>query len=184
MLDKILCVQTQLLEWVAIPYIFPFTYLWNSEEFNCYAISILPSEVYVNKVCLATLLPHSQMCTWQNFDTVSIMCMTAIRMFGLSKRPILGHHAKAHILKSTQNLIKSDVSTKTLQFGGCREGAMTQDFMKSWFIAPLLHSSNWTVLVETFALIRFWVDFTWNPLDFMWNPQDFMWNRKTTCKEL
>ena len=45
-------------------------------------------------------------------------------------------------VKSTQNLIKSDVSTKTLQFGGCREGAMTQDFMKSWFIAPLLHSSN------------------------------------------
>ena len=62
-------------------------------------------------------------------------------MIGLLKEePILGHHAKAHILKSgifhvksTQNLIKSDVSTKTLQFGGCREGAMTQDFMKSWF---------------------------------------------------
>ena len=45
-------------------------------------------------------------------------------------------------VKSTQNLMKSDVSTKTLQFGGCREGAMTQDFMKSWVIAPLLHSSN------------------------------------------
>ena len=47
-------------------------------------------------------------------------------IFGLSKeRPILDHHKKAHILKSsgfhvksTQNLIKSDVSTKTLQFGG------------------------------------------------------------------
>ena len=73
-------------------------------------------------------------------------------LFGLSKeRHILGDHPKAHIheirrischVKSTQNLIKSDVSTKTLQFGGCREGAMTQDFMKSWFIAPLLHSSN------------------------------------------
>ena len=62
---------------------------------------------------------------------------------------------------------KSDVSTKTLQFGGCMEGAMTPDFMKSRVIAPLLHSSNWIVLVETFAFIRFWVDFTWNPLDFM-----------------
>ena len=45
--------------------------------------------------------------------------------FGLSKeRLILGHHAKAHILKSggfhvksTQNLIKSDVSTKTSVWG-------------------------------------------------------------------
>ena len=46
-------------------------------------------------------------------------------------------------LKSTHNLIKSDVSTKTLQFGGgCMEGAMTPDFMKSRVIAPLLHSSN------------------------------------------
>ena len=43
-------------------------------------------------------------------------------------------------VKSTQNLIKSDVSTKTLQFGGCMEGAMTPDFMKSRVIAPLLHS--------------------------------------------
>ena len=51
-------------------------------------------------------------------------------------------------LKSTQNLIKSDVSTKTLQFGACMEGA------------PLLHSSNWIVLVETPAFTRFWVDFT------------------------
>ena len=45
-------------------------------------------------------------------------------------------------VKSTQNLIKSDVSTKTLQFGGCMEGAMTPDFMKSGVIVPLLHSSN------------------------------------------
>ena len=67
-------------------------------------------------------------------------------------------------VKSTQNLIKSDVSTKTLQFRGCREGAMTQDFMKSWVIAPLVHSSNWIVLVETFAFVRFWVDFIWNLL--------------------
>ena len=47
-------------------------------------------------------------------------------LFGLSKveRPILDHHTKAHNLKSggfhvksTQNLINSDVSAKTLQFG-------------------------------------------------------------------
>ena len=63
-------------------------------------------------------------------------------------------------LKSTHNLIKSDVSTKTLQFGGCMEGAMTPDFMKSRVIAPLLHSSNWIVLVEIPAFTRFWVDFT------------------------
>ena len=70
-------------------------------------------------------------------------------------------------MKSTQNLINSDVSAKTLQFGGCMEGAMTPDFMKSKVIAPLLHSSNWIVFVETSEFIRFWVDFTWNPLDFM-----------------
>ena len=45
-------------------------------------------------------------------------------------------------MKSTHNLIKADVSTKTLQFGGCMEGAMTPDFIKSRVIAPLLHSSN------------------------------------------
>ena len=67
---------------------------------------------------------------------------------GLSKeRPILDHYAKAHIheirrisphlksagfqVKSTHNLIKSDVSTKTIQFDECRRGAMTLDFMKS-----------------------------------------------------
>ena len=31
-------------------------------------------------------------------------------------------------LKSTHNLIKSDVSTKTIQFDECRRGAMTLDF--------------------------------------------------------
>ena len=39
-------------------------------------------------------------------------------------------------MKSTQNLIKASVSAKTLQFDECRVGAMTQDFMKSWVIAP------------------------------------------------
>ena len=110
-------------------------------------------------------------------DWVITHMIKAPYLFGLSKeRPILDHHAKAHILdfmksmksggfqvKSTQNLIKSDVSAKTLQFGGggCMEGAMTPDFMKSKVIAPLLHSSNWIVFVETSEFIRFWVDFTW-----------------------
>ena len=70
-------------------------------------------------------------------------------------------------VKSTPNLIKSDVSTKTLQFGGCMEGAMTPDFMRSKVIAPVLHSSNWIVFVETSDFIRFGVDFTWNLPDFM-----------------
>ena len=35
------------------------------------------------------------------------------------------------------NLINSSVSAKTLQFDECRVGGMTQDFMKSWVIAPL-----------------------------------------------
>ena len=91
-------------------------------------------------------------------------------------------------VKSTQNLIKSDVSTKTLQFGRCMEGVMTLDFMTSRVIAPLLHSSNWIILVETFAFIRFWVDFRWNLLDFTWNPLDFMRIsceiERPTCKEL
>ena len=34
-------------------------------------------------------------------------------------------------VKSTQNLIKVNVSTKTIQFDECRRGAMTHDFMKS-----------------------------------------------------
>ena len=50
-------------------------------------------------------------------------------------------------VKSTQDLIKSDVSTKSLQFVGCMEGDMTPDFMKSKVTAPLLHSSNWIVFV-------------------------------------
>ena len=32
-------------------------------------------------------------------------------------------------VKSTQNLIKANVSTKTIQFDECRRGAMTLDFM-------------------------------------------------------
>ena len=60
---------------------------------------------------------------------------------------------------------------------GAWRGAMTPDFMRSKVIAPLLHSSNWIVFVETSDFIRFGVDFTWNL-------PDFMWNRKTTCKEL
>ena len=45
-------------------------------------------------------------------------------------------------MKSTQNLIKANVSTKTIQFDECRRGAMNQDFMKSWVIAPSLQPPN------------------------------------------
>ena len=45
-------------------------------------------------------------------------------------------------VKSTQNLIKANVSTKTIQFDECRRGAMTQDFMKSGVIAPSMHPPN------------------------------------------
>ena len=77
-------------------------------------------------------------------------------------------------MKSTQNLIKANVSTKTIQFDECRRGAMTLDFMKSRIIAPSMHPPNWRVFVETSDFIRFWVDFTWNLLDFRWNLPDFM----------
>ena len=70
-------------------------------------------------------------------------------------------------VKSTQNLIKANVSTKTIQFDECRRGAMTLDFMKSRVIAPSMHPPNWRVFVETSDFIRFWVDFTWNLPDFM-----------------
>ena len=42
-------------------------------------------------------------------------------------------------VKSTQNLVKAGVSTKTIQFDECRRGAMTLDFMKSGVIAPSMH---------------------------------------------
>ena len=45
-------------------------------------------------------------------------------------------------VKFIQNLIKANVSTKTIQFDECRRGAMDQDFMKSWVIAPSLHPPN------------------------------------------
>ena len=62
-------------------------------------------------------------------------------------------------VKSTQNLVKAGVSTKTIQFDACRRGAMTPDFMKSGVIAPSMHPPNWRVFVETSDLIRLWVDF-------------------------
>ena len=77
-------------------------------------------------------------------------------------------------VKSTQNLVKAGVSTKTIQFDECKRGAMTLDFMKSGVIAPSMHPPNWRVFVETSDFIRLWVDFTWNPLNFTWNPPDFM----------
>ena len=69
-------------------------------------------------------------------------------------------------VKSTQNLVKAGVSTKTIQFDECRRGAMTLDFMKSGVIAPSMHPPNWRVFVETSDFIRLWVDFMWNLLDF------------------
>ena len=46
---------------------------------------------------------------------------------------------------------------KLFSFDECRRGAMTQDFMKSWVIAPSLHPPppNWRVFVETSDFIRF-----------------------------
>ena len=89
-----------------------------------------------------------------------------------------GFHLKSggfHV-KSTHNLIKSDVSTKTSVWG-VHGGGYDPRFHEI-HIAPLLHSSNWIVLIETPAFTRFWVDFTWNLPDFTWNPPDFMY-RKT-----
>ena len=45
-------------------------------------------------------------------------------------------------VKSIQNLIKANVSTKTIQFDECRRGAMTLDFMKSGVIAPSMYPPN------------------------------------------
>ena len=61
-------------------------------------------------------------------------------------------------MKSTQNLINSDVSTKTIQFDECRRGAMTLDFMKSGVIAPLHAPPQTEVFAETSEFIRFgWI---------------------------
>ena len=62
-------------------------------------------------------------------------------------------------VKSTPNLVKAGVSTKTIQFDECRRGAITLDFMKSGVIAPSMHPPNWRVFVETSDFIRLWVDF-------------------------
>ena len=119
-------------------------------------------------------------------------------LIGLSKeRPILDHHPKAHIheirrisceIHPQPYKIRCFNKNSSAWGGGCMEGAMTPDFMKSRVIAPLLHSSNWIVLVETPAFTRFWVDFTWNLLDFTWNLPDFMRIsckiERPTCKEL
>ena len=94
---------------------------------------------------------------WAQWTIAIATLLKWLLLFGLSKeRHILDHHAKAHIheiwqiswnpadftwnppdfmksagfhVKSTHNLIKSDVSTKTIQFDECRRGAMTLDFM-------------------------------------------------------
>ena len=111
-------------------------------------------------------------------------------LVGLSKeRPILDHHPKAHIHEIWR--ISGEIHPQPYKircfnknssvWGGCMEGAMTPDFMKSRVIAPLLHSSNWIVLVETPAFTRFWVDFTWNPADFMWNRKTHLQRIVTLC---
>ena len=84
-------------------------------------------------------------------------------MFGLSKneRPILDHHAKAHNFEIHPRPYKIRCFNKNSSVWGVHGGgAMTPDFMKSRVIAPLLHSSNWIVLVETPTFTRLWVDFT------------------------
>ena len=139
-------------------------------------------------------------------------------MFGLSKneRPILDHHAKAHNFEIQQISceilghsphpafikLKSFCCYKVLGGFHMKSGWNPLDFTGeicqiSWVKStrfheilghsPPLHSSNWRV----FAVIRFWVDFTWNlgeicqisqvksagfhgwNPDFMWNPPDF-----------
>ena len=63
------------------------------------------------------------------------------------------------------NLINSSASVKTLQFDECRVGAMTQDFMKSWVIAPpALHQTK-DFLLKHLILWGFWW-ISWNPPDF------------------
>ena len=85
-------------------------------------------------------------------------------------------------VKSTHNLIKSDVSTKTIQFDECRRVAMTLDFMKS------TRFHGWNPPDFTGEI---WVKSTrfhgWNPPDFMgeiqvksarfhpWNPGEIWW---------
>ena len=90
-------------------------------------------------------------------------------LIGLSKneRPILDHHTKAHnfeIRRISPEIhpqpYKVRCFNKNSSVWGVHGGGYDPDFMKSGVIAPLLHSSNWIVLVETPAFTRFWVDFT------------------------
>ena len=47
---------------------------------------------------------------------------------GLSKFHEIRMKSGRFHVKSTENLIKANVSTKTIQLDECRRGAMTQDF--------------------------------------------------------
>ena len=68
-------------------------------------------------------------------------------------------------MKSTQNLINSDVSAKTLQFGWISH--------EIWWISPEICQISCEIHPEPYKFRCFsknssvWVDFTWNPLDFM-----------------
>ena len=105
-----------------------------------------------NEICnvsFCVMIKYRSFEKWKTKHRVTIPCKWS---FDFMKSG--GFH-----VNSTQNLIKANVSTKPVQFDECRRGAMNQDFMKSWFIAPSLHPPNWRVFVETSDFIRFWVDF-------------------------
>ena len=66
---------------------------------------------------------------------VTIPCKGVFRLKSGGFHEIRMKSGGFHV-KSTQNLVKAGVSTKTIQFDECRRGAMTLDFMKSGVIAP------------------------------------------------
>ena len=84
----------------------------------------------------------------------------------INENSVLGHKIKQGLPFLAIGLLKSG------RFHGWNLVDFTHEIqqispVKSRVIAPLLHTSNWIVLVETSDFIRLWVDFTWNPLDFM-----------------
>ena len=134
-------------------------------------------------------------------------------IFGLSiERPILDHHAKAHIheIRRISPWNPADFM-KSVKSGGFHPWNPA-DFMKSarfheireiwriswnpWNPADFMKSGRfhpWNPVDFTHEIRRI----SWNPADFTdfmksggfhmrisWNPADFMWNRKTSCKEL
>ena len=87
-------------------------------------------------------LANNQLTTleWNAFDPMDFININNIGLqFLASGLSISQMKSGGFQVKSTQNLINSDVSTKTIQFDECRRGAMTLDFMKSGVIAPSMH---------------------------------------------